>query len=78
MKLDRCDICYHELTYYGEMTSDGPSLDCSYCQLTQNLKEKEQILETLRTTLAPVLGMAAKNDDKKVIDLVLGILEIIK
>ena len=44
---DRCSECNGELSYCGDMTSDGPSLDCRVCQL-------ESDLSMLRSELARV------------------------
>lgn len=33
----RCDDCQAELTYCGDMTADGPSLDCPQCQLRYHI-----------------------------------------
>ena len=46
-KPDRCSECNGELSYCGDMTSDGPSLDCRVCQL-------ESDLSMLRSELARV------------------------
>lgn len=44
---DRCSKCNGELSYCGEMTPDGPSLDCRVCQL-------ESDVSMLRSELARV------------------------
>lgn len=35
----RCETCNSELSYCGEMTVDGPSLDCEVCQLRDIIKD---------------------------------------
>ncbi len=43
----RCEECNAELTYCGEMTSDGPSLDCPVCQLSSELTAMRAEVERL-------------------------------
>lgn len=40
-KTKRCPECQGELSYCGEMTSDGPSLDCRACSLATRLRAAE-------------------------------------
>jgi hypothetical protein len=40
--VERCPDCLGEVSYCGEMTCDGPSKDCKYCQL---LYEHRKLLE---------------------------------
>lgn len=44
---ERCSECHGELTYCGEMTADGPSLDCKVCQLRARVRELEAELDNI-------------------------------
>ncbi len=47
MNEKRCEECHGELSYCGEMTVDGPALDCRYCILEDKysyLKEEHENL----------------------------------
>jgi hypothetical protein len=38
---ERCEDCSGELTYCGEMTSDGPSLDCPLCRSRSDIAARD-------------------------------------
>lgn len=44
---DRCEECNSELSYCGEMGSDGPSLDCEVCQLHTIVYLLREVLEDI-------------------------------
>lgn len=47
MRIKRCDECYSELSDCGDMTEDGPALDCRQCQLSDEVKELRSQLSGL-------------------------------
>lgn len=49
---DRCPECHGELSCCGEMTSDGPTLDCEKCILHSTLQDSREHATALRTQLS--------------------------
>lgn len=45
---ERCEECNGELSDCGDMTEDGPSLDCGYCRLNDRYKDLQKDLDKLR------------------------------
>lgn len=56
MSKKRCDICNAELSACGEMTSDGPRMDCRQCLMVckiQRLQARIADLESIVSRLPP-------------------------
>lgn len=58
MKCDnkRCDVCRGELSYCGETTIDGPSLDCRLCQMDYKIRLLEDTLKSVLRTYEIQIG----------------------
>ena len=48
---NRCPECNHELSCCGEMTADGPSMDCEACQLKSQLTDANKEIASLKQQL---------------------------
>jgi len=55
LEVERCPECSGELSYCGEMTADGPALDCLACQLRATITAQTEELERLRALSATLV-----------------------